>query len=50
MQPAQRSGSRKSRVPGTDAGKKWNQPQDAWATMLVNFIDIFGEDRCDVKV
>lgn len=30
--------------------RKWSQPQDDWATMLVNFIDIFGQDRCDVQV
>lgn len=29
--------------------KKWTQPQDAWPMMLLNFIDIFGEQRCDVK-
>lgn len=29
--------------------KKWTQPQDGWPMMLVNFIDIFGEDKCDVK-
>jgi transposase-like protein len=30
--------------------RKWSQPQDAWASMLVNFIDIFGQERCDVEV
>jgi putative transposase len=30
--------------------RKWSQPQDDWATMLVNFIDIFGQQRCDVEV
>lgn len=29
--------------------KKWTQPQDGWPMMLVNFIDIFGEDKCDIK-
>ena len=30
--------------------RKWSQPQDDWATMLVNFIDIFCQDTCDVQV
>ena len=30
--------------------KKWTMPQRDWPMMLVHFIDIFGEQRCEVKI
>jgi transposase-like protein len=30
--------------------KKWTMPQRDWPIMLLQFINIFGEQRCDVKV
>jgi len=30
--------------------KKWTMPQRDWPIMLVHFIDIFGEQRCNVKI
>ena len=30
--------------------KKWTMPQKDWPMMLVHFIDIFGEQRCNVKI
>lgn len=30
--------------------KKWTMPQRDWPIMLVHFINIFGEQRCEVKI
>ncbi len=30
--------------------KKWTMPQRDWPIMLLQFINIFGEQRCDVKI
>src|SRR3954454_609713 len=30
--------------------KKWTMPQKDWPIMLVHFINIFGEQRCEVKI
>lgn len=30
--------------------KKWTMPQRDWSIMLVHFIDIFGQQRCNVKI
>ncbi len=32
------------------AAKKWTMPQRDWPIMLLQFIDIFGEQRCEVKI
>jgi len=30
--------------------KKWTMAHRDWPMMLVHFIDIFGEQRCEVKI
>jgi putative transposase len=30
--------------------KKWTMPQKDWPIMIVHFINIFGEQRCEVKI
>lgn len=30
--------------------KKWTVPQRDWPIMLLQFINIFGEQRCEVKI
>lgn len=32
------------------ASKKWTMPQRDWPIMLLQFINIFGEQRCEVKI